>query len=378
MTISDGVFEQLALATSGDLAFSQLKRLVWTPSYGWGHIRQFLSPRLVSIIFKKRRWYQPVDTSPTLASTIPLLPLTHLEELRLECTPSPATPTHTVLSKAIQRLHTCFKRLSTRSPLTDAAWEHLASLPKLKSLRVSNTPTAEISKSIPHQLTFPALERVRIAADDRYQRWTILFPLLESSPLQQVSVSGLRIRGGDIPGQVTSAILNAKLQQSINYLSFTGLDPANFTFLSHLGPFRSLKTLKCNNWCQGSRQCVSPLTDLDIEQLASELPQLTTLRLGHRCGWNPHNVTIKSMISLSTHCLSLESLHLPCNLTRVSESIKTGTGVPDPRLETQSLCTLGFLALQWVTMPPPGDTEALGVVASVLHHLFPLLPPIGG
>jgi len=375
VTISDDVVQQLSLATLGDPAFSQLKRLVWTPSYGWGHIRQFLSPRLVSVIFRKRRWYQPVTAGPTLASAIPFLPTTHLEELRLEYSSPPAAPIRSVLSEVVQRLNTCFKRISTRSQLTDAAWEHLASLPKLGSLRVSNAPTAEISKSTSHQLTFPALERVKIVASDRYQRWERLFSLLESSPLQQVSVSGPRIQGGDIPSQVTSAMLKAKLQQSVSYLSFAGFDPANFAFLSRLGPFGSLKTLKCSTWCQGSGQCVSPLTDPDIEQLVCELPQLVTLRLGHDCRSSPHNTTIKSMISLSTHCPSLETLHLPCNLTGVSESIKTGS---DPRLETQSPCTLRFLAFQWVTMPPPGDTEAFGVVSSVLHHLFPLLPPIGG
>jgi len=173
-------------------------------------------------------------------------------------------------------------------------------------------------------------------------------------------------------------MLNVKLQRSINYLSFTGLDPANFTFLSRLGPFGSLKTLRCCTWCPGSGQCVSPLTDSDIERLASELPQLVTLCLGHECKWIPHNTTIKSMISLSTHCPSLEILRLPCNLTGTSEDIKPGSGVSDPRLEIRRPCKLRVLALQWVTMPSPEDTEALEVVVSVLHHLYPLLPPIGG
>jgi len=376
VTISDDVFRQLFLATSGGPVCPQLKRLIWSSSYGWEHIQPFLSPRLTLVIFRKRGRYQPLAAGLKLADIIPLLPTIHLEELRLECIPPPSAPIHTVLSEVVQQLNACFKRLSTRSPLTDAAWEHLASLPKLRSLRALDTPTAEISKSI--HLSFPALDRVKIVASDRYQRWALLFPLLESSPLQQVSVSSLKVQGGDIPGQVTSAMLKAKLQRSISYLSFTCLDPANFTFLSRLGPFGSLKTLKWHTWCQGSGQCVFPLTDPDIEQLASELPQLVSLYLGHECKWTPRNNTIKSMISLSTHCLSLEILHLPCNLTGISEDIKTGTGVPDTRLEIQSPCTLRFLALQWVTIPPPEDTEALEVMTSVLHHLFPLLPPIGG
>ena len=375
--ISDDVLQQLSLATSGGPVCPQLKRLVWPPSYGCGHIQQFLSPRLVSVIFRKRRWHHLIPSDSTLASIIPFLPTTHLEELRLEFIPPPVAPIHSVLSEVVQRLNTCFKRISTRSPLTDPAWEHLASLPRLKSLRVSNTPTAEISELIPCQFTFPALERVKIVAGDRYQRWGLIFSLLESSPLKHVSVSGHRIQGGDVPSDVTFAMLRAKLQRSVSYLNFTRLDPANFTFLSRLGPFGSLKTLKCNTWCQGPGQCVSPLTDPDIEQLASELPHLAILCLGHECRWSPHNTTIKSMISLSTQCLSLEVLHLPCDLTRTSEDIKTGSRVPDPRQEIRSPCALRVLAFEWVTMPRPEDTEASGVVASVLHHLFPLLPPIG-
>ena len=79
------------------------------------------------------------------------------------------------------------------------------------------------------------------------------------------------------------------------------------------------------------------------------------------------------MISLSTHCLSLTNLGLPCDFTNISEDAKTESGEPDPRLEIRSPCALRSLTLRWITMPPPEDVEALGIVALALHHLFPRL-----
>jgi hypothetical protein len=62
-------------------------------------------------------------------------------------------------------------------------------------------------------------------------------------------------------------------------------------------------------------------------------------------------------------------------LTNISEDVKTESREPDPRLEIQSPCTLKFLLSHWVIIPPPEDIEALRIVASALHHLFPWLRP---
>jgi hypothetical protein len=281
--------------------------------------------------------------------------------------------------EVVQRLNTCLKRLSAGPPLSDAAWEHLASLPRLKCLLVSNTPSTKTLRSAPHGITFLALEQARITVDDPCQHWSILFSLLRSSLLQQVTVVANRgsprvdFSSVDTPSQVTNAILKAGLQRGVGTLTFTRFDPSHLTFISHLGPFSSLKALSCDTQCRGPGGCVSPLTDSDIEQLASGLPQLATLHLGHACKHSQHSTTIRSMISLSTHCLSLANLGLPCGFTNISEDTKTGSGESDPRLEIWSPCALWLLTLQWITMPPPEDVEAAGIVASALHHLFPRL-----
>jgi hypothetical protein len=328
----------------------------------------FLSPCLVSVLLYREG---EMESHADLASTISLLPTAHLEELELNQFSSPALSS--TLSEVVQRLNTCFKVLVTESSLSDAAWKHLASLPKLRLLWVSDTPSTEIFELTPRGNAFPALERVKIKVDNLRQHWPFFFSLLESSPLQQVAVTNREIEHADVPGQVTIAMLKTKLPQSVNTLKFTGFDPANSTFISNLGPFGSLKALWCNTRCQGLGRCVSPLTDSDIKQLASGLPQLVTIWLGHECKYCFHSTTIKSMISLSTHCLSLKTLRLPCNFTGISEDIKAESGEPDPRLKIRSPCVLRFFAFQWVTMPPREDIEALRIVASALHHLFPRL-----
>jgi len=374
--IPDNIFQQLSLATSGGLVCPRLQRLAWTSSCGWEHIQRFLSPRLVSISFRRLRIHQPVNPGSKFASIIPLLPTAHLEELRIDII-SPSI--HSVLSETVRQLKTCFKRISVHSTLSDAAWEHLASLPKLGSLRVYDTPSTKISESIPHQLTFPTLERMKIRVDSVRQRWPLLFSLLKSSPLQEIIIETdreTRIHD-DVPSQVTFAVLEAELQRTVRTLSFTGFDPAHLSFLPHLQPFRSLKELAYVTRCPWSDLCVFPLRDSAIEWLASTLPHLVSLQLGHICRRNPPNTTIKSLISLSTHCLSLETLYLPCDLTNISEAAKMESGEIDPRLGTRNSCTLRTFGFHWVVMPPQENIEAAGIVASALRHLFPRSQPIG-
>jgi len=373
---SYSLFQQLALITSGPVCHN-LRHLTWTFPFRWDRMRLFLSSRLVSVIIREL----PRHGSTTSRATpeIHLIPTTHLEELRLEGGILPPTHIHPALSEVVQRLDPCFKRLSIKSPLTDAAWEHLASLPKLELLEVSDTPRTEISKSMPHELIFPALKSMVVVVADRYQGWPSLFSLLESSPLREVAIlGGHGTQCGDVPSQVTFAMLAAGLHQRVEGLAITRFDLAHLTFLSHLGPFRSLKTLQCNPRCRGSEQCISTLTDSNIEQLASALPQLVTLCLGHRCEYSLHQTTIKSMISLSTHCLSLETLYLPCDLRNIREDVKVESGEPDPRLEIRSLCPLKALLCRCAIMPPVGDFKARRMVASALRHLFPLLESIEG
>ena len=370
--VPQDVFRQLSFATSGGPVCPQLQRLTWMSTCGWEHSQQFLSSHLVSVLF----WQclADVHTDLALAAAISPLPTTHLEELVLSGYLPGTAPIRLALSKVVQRLNTCFRRLAAGSSLSDAAWGHLASLPNLDFLSLSNTPSIDVLKSIPHEPTFPALERITLELDGRRQHLQVLFPLLKSSPLREVAVKeSLQIQHADVPGEVAIAMLKAELQRNITSLVFTGFHPTDLTFVSHLGQFSSLKFLGCDTRCQDHEECVFPLADSDIERLASALPRLVTLRLGHECKYGHHNLTIKSMISLSTHCLSLESLFLPCDLTNTSEDAKTESGEPDPRLEIQSSCTLRHLAHKWVTVPSRGDVEAFKIVTSALHHLFPQL-----
>ena len=375
VAVPDDVFRQLSFATSGGPVCPQLQHLTWISAWGWDHSRKFLSSHLVSVFF----WQDLADirANLALAAAISPLPTTHLQKLILSGYLQGTAPIHLTLSKVVQQLNVCFKQIDARSSLSDAAWGHLASLPKLESLSLSNTPSIEVLKSIPHEPTFPALKCMTLELDSRRQHLQVVFPLLKSSPLQEVTIKeSLRIRHDDVPSEVAIALIRAELHQRINTLVFTGFHPVNLTFVSHLGPFNSLETLVCDTQCHDPGECAFPLTDSDIERLANGLPQLLTLRLGHECEYGHYNLTIKSMISLSTHCLSLDTLYLPCDLTNTSEDAKTESGEPDPRLEIQSSCMLRNLAHQWVTVPPRDDTEALKIVTSALRHLFPQLQPI--
>jgi len=219
-----------------------------------------------------------------------------------------------------------------------------------------------------------------VAVVDRCQGWQLLFPFLESSPLRQVTVLPRRgTQHDDIPSQVTFAMLEAGLHQRVEDPTTTEFDPTHPMFLSHLEPFRFLKMLECNPRCRESEQCIHALTDSSIEQLASALPQLVMFCLGQTCEYTLHQTAIKLMISLSTHCISLETRYLPCDLSNTREDVKTESGEPaDPRLEILSLCPLRTLLFRCALMPPVEDVEASRMVVSALRHLFPRLEPIEG
>jgi hypothetical protein len=303
-----------------------------------------------------------------LASTISLLPTTYLEQLELNQFSSPAL--HSALSEVCPTAKHLFQGTRDRVLVIGRSVEAPRLSPKVEIAPGFGYP---IPRNLKVDTAFPALERVKIKVDNLRQHWPFFFSLLESSPLQQVAITNSEIERVDVPGQVTIAMLKTQLPQSVDTLKFTGFDPANSTFISNLGPFGSLKALWCNTRCQGLGRCVSSLTDSDIKQLASGLPQLVTIWLGHECKYCFHSTTIKSMISLSTHCLSLKTLRFPCSFTDISEDVKAESGEPDPKLKIRSPCVLRFFAFQWVTMPPREDIEALRIVASALHHLFPRL-----
>jgi len=127
MEISEDVFWELSIATSGGPVCPKLQYLTWASDWGWESMQQFFSPYLVSVEFIGVRMERDY---PVFTTTISLLPTTYLEDLTFT-TVSPSTPIHSALSEVVQRLRPCFKQLTTESSLSDAAWEHLASLLKL-------------------------------------------------------------------------------------------------------------------------------------------------------------------------------------------------------------------------------------------------------
>jgi len=369
--VSDDMFQQLSVATSGGPVCPQVQNLFWSSQCGWKHTQQFLSPHLVSVIFYQ--WTCDVHFDP-LTAIIPHLPTTHLEEFFLTGSLPLASPIpiRSALSEVIQRFNPCFKLLNARSSISNAAWGYLASLPRLESLYVFGTPSTEVLKSIPHEPTFPVLERITLELNSSRRDLPTLFSLLKSSPLKEVTVKeGVKIRRIGASGQVSFAILTAELHRTINTLIFTGFHPADSTSISYIGAFSCLKTLECKTRCLGLGQCFFPLTDSDIEQLASGLPQLVALTLGHNCNFSHPSTTIKSLISLSAHCLSLDRLRFSCDLTNISKDAEAGSGETDPRLMIQSSCKLRDLAFHW--MIGPTNAEASGIMKSAFRHLFPQL-----
>ena len=74
--------------------------------------------------------------------------------------------------------------------------------------------------------------------------------------------------------------------------------------------FRRLTTLNLGSSCTEER-CGVQLNDPIISELAMALPQLTSLMLGGiPCEASTSDVTIASLVEISTHCVGLDILRL--------------------------------------------------------------------
>ena len=370
MAFSKGVFDQLAVASNPNPVCPNLKYLTWRYSKGWSYACQFFSHSLVSASFPKWMEIGNRNRDQEFASMIDRLLTVQLERFFIGGMVS--KPLDSImcaaLSKLVQSLKPCFVELIIGTTLTDPAWEHLASLPRLKTLLVSGAPSANVRRQEPPKLAFPALEDLCLMMDSTYHQLSPLFHLLRSSPMEKVNVVARNRPGDDVPSHVISAMLEFELERSVKTLTFADFGPTSLALMSNLLPFRSLKKLKWPTRCLEDAQCISPLEDSEIEKLAEALNNLEYLHLGHSCTHSPCLVTIKSMIALSAHCPHLASLDISCRLTTILDDIKMLSDESRQRLKTQGHCALRFLGS---TMMPPANGEASKVASSALDNLFP-------
>ena len=84
--------------------------------------------------------------------------------------------------------------------------------------------------------------------------------------------------------------------------------------MSRVIQFRELTIFSVWSACSPVQGCAFNLTDGDIEEIATALPRLEKATFGDVCSANSCRTTIKSLVSLSTHCRDLRFLEVTTNL----------------------------------------------------------------
>jgi hypothetical protein len=337
--ISQDVFDALFRCPHPEPICPRLVKLTWVAdSVFGGDFVHFFSPQLREVRLSSRP-----GTVFSFAQSISTLPILSLKTLSLS-----VAGDHTVRGAILSLLKTCPKNLRTlevtrMNQLCDGSWCRILIL--LYRLRTLETDQFPPTWTLPATAYFPSLQQATFRGPVA-PRW-IQF-LSESSGQKVPSATGIRPR-----------IVAPHLRKL--YLEYEFELDSTFTF--PLRMFRNLSALQLKSACSHD-VCAFRLTDEDVSQLATQLPELRQLSLGTPCPHNDCMTTVDSLLSLSTHCKELRELRLHFNTRNFARDMKNSIHnalrhTPRP----PSRCPLTILDV-WQT---PLTPDALGA------DLFPTL-----
>jgi hypothetical protein len=295
--------------TLGHHIFPNLHSIHWE-FYSWESVpflRLFLNPGLADVTIE----FPNNDLHIYRPATISLIPTEHLAHLQLLHMGNDSLSVdalHNLLDKVTQTLRSV--RLNGELPM--AVTEKLLRLPNLRRLHV-HLPGTLI---FPPAIVFPALQELEVT-------------FRGSSPVYLQTLGTSLLDAG-----VGQTLTSLKCTCREILLTEAGLRP----FLS----FKRLTKLVLSPSCT-KRRCNSQLDDSIISELAAALPQLTYLELGDiPCETPTSDVTIASLVALSTHCVDLDFLQLHFDTNDIT-SRDTHTNSQTHNFTCKHSCPLGGL-----------------------------------
>ena len=365
--LREDTFRKLRLNSPADGWFPALQDLHWCiTKYNLPYVDLFFSPLLKEIrIFMPQAWRfseVPRDVLPVIASTISMFPTSTLELLVIDATYHHMLPWayfKDSLSSVILRCGPSFTQFTSPVPLSDAAVDHLISLPHLRTWRVEGPPPTYSTSRLP--LVFPPLAEFTLGKGAA-RGWLSLFERLE--------------RGASATQGVTPL---AKVKGSLKYLEVldfsTPCPIVGGSYASTVQIFWNLAHLDVGINCPceyNEGQCTFKLNDDNVTEFATALSQLETLFLGRPCFQNTCATTVACLLPISVRCPKLEELEIHFNTTNIVEDIKNLS--VDPRYEDlRSLprCILSYLDVH--RTPLALDKPGFEIVAGGMVDIFPFL-----
>ena len=292
-------------------------------------LRLFMNPGLASVHIEFP------DETPHLyhPAAVSLIPTSNLTCLKLEGVESGEGFLDT-LYNLLDRTSETLRSVYSDGEVSVAVAEKLFQLPYLRCLNV-RLPRARIS---PLAVAFPSLEKLTVFCQE-VGSWIHVLQNIPNPALRKLRVTAM----GETP------------------LTEAGIRP-----LLPLGRLTILELPSCT-----AERCSNQLNDSIISELAMALPQLKSLSLGRAsesCGAATSNVTVASLVALSTNCVDLGFLQLHLNANDITTRRRTH------ELDHQAYnftCKLREFSVS--SQPLPSDHNDILLITFTILHIFPHL-----
>ena len=357
--VSDEVLRMISANVPSEFVCPQLRTVIWVSSHHQTFNNVFVSSRLTAFDFGSDN----IEAVASLASVMAELHTPHLRTLDISFPPPEdplSTKVTTALSSFVLRCGSSLTRIVILAPLTDAAIQHIMQLPELIVWGTrSGLPDAP---GLTPLGTFPKLERLSLRSTEALNWLTFL-----NAGTRRISSNRathtLRNRG---PCQMLTAI-NLKCEAP---------HQVDAAFVSPVMPFRSLNILHLKRACPKDG-CGFRLTDDEVGEMATALPNLEILDLGGACSTDSCRTTIACLLIISTCCEHLRKLKIHF---RTRDLLRDIESMPDnPRLRGLSqLPRCEIKRLNMADAPLSLQRDHCKRVAEELISIFPSIRLVQG
>ena len=311
----------------------------WLNETNFSFLARFLTPDLVDIVITTNALNGPGETVeswdnlpsgvvPILCSAIRLFP-TSIQRLCLQLGNGPQIHLTEEISAFILRCGETLREFNTNVVLSTQAIVHLMKLPNFGTWVTEQGPP-QVTDLIRHGVPdgpfslFPSLEAVTMSGGP-VLRWLPLF--------------------GDVEDRTPPWTMAGKGLSAITY-SHPTLSLDSF-LISMFLPLKALVEVQINTDCL-FHTCSSELTDQDVERLAIALPKLEALTLGGwPCSSDTCPTTIRSLLTLSIHCIQLKFLNIHFRMATLRTDVLDMLGYAYSQgLHSKPKCALETLVAQ--------------------------------
>lgn len=274
----------------------------WLNKTNFSFLPRFLKSDLVDIFItthgfsgpgeKVEPWGDlPDEVMPILRSAITMFP-TSIQRLCVQLGAEPQTHLTEEMSAFVLKCGGTLQMFSTNVVLSTEAIVHLMKLPSLSAWVTEQGPP-QVTDLIHHGVPdgpfslFPSLKAVDMRGGP-VLRWLPLF--------------------GDVKDRTPPWTMAGQGLSTITYSNL--YIPLDSSLITRFLPLKTLVDVQINVDCL-FQPCASQFTDQDVERLAIALPNLKALTLGDwPCASDTCPTTIRSLLSLSIHCIQLKHLNI--------------------------------------------------------------------